>query len=102
MPELPLTNRRPPLTDDAWVLKTDAIRKGRRIGRWIAAGEGRHNPDGSTDVYLHSLPIGGFDGHVQLTPKGRRPVDIMSEPQRPSAAGGDDDEEEFDDEGRMR
>ena len=96
MPEIPTKNKRPPLTHSAWVLKTDAIRKGRRLGRWIEAGDARHNPDGTTDVYLYSTPIGGFDGHVQLVPKGRRPVDIMSEPQRPDAAG-DDDGQEFED-----
>jgi hypothetical protein len=95
MPEIPTKNKRPPLTDAAWVLKTDTIRKGRRLGRWIEAGEGRHNPDGTTDIYLHSLPIGGFDGHIQLVLKGRRPTDIMSEPQRPDAAS-DNDGDEFD------
>jgi hypothetical protein len=95
MPEIPTKNKRPPMTRAAWILKTHTIKKGRRLGTWYQEGEVRDNPDGTTDVYLHSTPIGGFDGHIQIVPHGRQPVDIMSEPQRPDAAAGDDDGDEF-------
>ena len=94
MTEIPTRDKRPPFTHSAWIMKTDAIRKGRRLGRWIEEGDARHNPDGTTDIYLHSMPLGGFDGHIQVVPKGRRPVDIMSEPQRPDTS---ENEQEFDD-----
>jgi hypothetical protein len=87
MKELSTTNKRPPFTHSAWILKTQAIRKGRRIGTWIEEGEARINPDGTLDIYLHSSPFGGWDGHIQLSLKGQRPTDIMSEPQRPDADG---------------
>lgn len=94
MTEISTKDRRPPLTHSAWIMKTDAIRRGRRLGRWIEEGDARHNPDGTTDIYLHSTPIGGFDGHIQLIPKGRRPIDILSEPQRPDARDDGDEFEE--------
>ena len=94
MTDISTKDRRPPLTHSAWIMKTDAIRKGRRLGRWIEEGDARHNPDGTTDIYLHSTPIGGFDGHIQLIPKGRSPIEMLSEPQRPDArADGDEFEE---------
>ncbi len=96
MTEIPTKNKRPPSTHSAWIMKTDAIRKGRRLGRWIEEGDARHNPDGTTDIYLHSTPIGGFDGHIQLVLKGQRPVDIMSEPQRPEAARDDEGQDSED------
>ena len=95
MKELATTNRRPPLTHSAWILKTHAIKKGRRVGNWIEEGDARINADGTIDIYLHSMPIGGFDGHIQVSLKGQRPVDVMSEPQRPNAANADDEGDEF-------
>jgi hypothetical protein len=94
MTELPTKNDKLPFTHKAWILKTDAIRKGRRFGRWIEEGDARSRPDGSIDIYLHSMPIGGFDGHIHLAKVGTRPADIMSEPQRPDAGGDGQDSDD--------
>lgn len=76
--------------------ETELMRRGRRAGRWIEEGVARIEPDGNVSwVYLHSLPIGGFDGRICLTKVGTSPPDFMSNPQRPdedaSEAKGDDD-----------
>jgi hypothetical protein len=80
---------KPPFTHTAWILKTELIRKGRRVGRWIDEGVARFEADGSVNVYLHSLPIGGFDGRIHLAKTGTSPPDVMPTPQRP----GDDADE---------
>jgi hypothetical protein len=82
---------KPPFTHTAWILKTELMRKGRRIGRWIDEGVARVEPDGSMNVYLHSLPIGGFDGRIHLAAIGTSPPDVMPKPQRP---GGDPEGED--------
>ena len=92
MTETLAKNDKPPFTHTAWILKTDAIRKGRRLGRWIDEGVARFEPDGSVNVYLHSLPIGGFNGRIHLAKIGTRPPEIMPAPQRPGAAGDDEEE----------
>lgn len=97
MTETDSKNDKPPFTHTAWIKKTDLIRKGRRVGRWIEEGVGRAEPDGSINVYLHSLPIGGFDGHIFLGKIGTSPPDIMPAPQRPGqreSDQGDPDESE--------
>lgn len=93
MTEIPDKNDKLPYTHTAWILKTELIRKGRRVGRWIEEGVARLEPDGSVNVYLHSLPIGGFDGRIHLAKIGARPPDVMPAPQRPDAAAGDDEED---------
>jgi hypothetical protein len=85
---------KPPFTHTAWILKTELIRKGRRVGRWIDEGVARVNADGSADIYLHSLPIGGFDGRIHLAKIGTSPPDVMPAPQRPSGESGDEAESE--------
>jgi hypothetical protein len=80
---------KPPFTHTAWILKTELVRKGRRVGRWIDEGVARVNADGSADVYLHSLPIGGFDGRVHLALLGTSPPDVMPAPQRPGSESDD-------------
>jgi hypothetical protein len=83
-----------PFTHTAWILKTELIRKGRRVGRWIDEGVARAEPDGSMNIYLHSLPIGGFDGRIHLAKIGSAPPDdVMPAPQRPGdeTAEGDED-----------
>jgi hypothetical protein len=86
-----------PFTHTAWILKTELIRKGRRVGRWIEEGVARVEQDGDIcGVYLHSLPIGGFDGRICLTKLGTSPPDVVQTPQRPSTR---DDEGETDGEG---
>jgi hypothetical protein len=83
---------KPPFTHTAWILKTELIRKGRRVGRWIDEGVARFEPDGSVNVYLHSLPIGGFDGRIHLAKIGTSPPDTMPAPRRPGETGGDHDD----------
>jgi hypothetical protein len=90
MTETPAQNDKPPFTHTAWILKTEIIRKGRRLGRWIDEGVARVEPDGSVNVYLHSLPIGGFDGRIHLAKIGTSPPDVTPAPQRPDAASDDD------------
>lgn len=94
MKENASNNDKPPFTHTAWILKTELVRKGRRVGRWIDEGVARVEPDGSINVYLHSLPIGGFDGRIHLAKIGTRPPEVMPAPQRPG--GGDGDEESDD------
>jgi hypothetical protein len=73
---------KPSFTHIAWIEKTEFIRKGRRHGRWIEEGVARLEPDGSMHVYLHSLPIGGWDGRVYLGRIGAGPPEPI--PRRPS------------------
>ena len=97
MTETQAKNDKPLFTHTAWILKTDIIRKGRRLGRWIEEGDACVEPDGSVNVYLHSLPIGGFNGRIHLARIGTNPPDIMSmsAPQRPDAPGdGEQDSED--------
>ena len=85
---------KPPFTHKAWILKTELVRKGRRVGRWIDEGVARFEPDGSVNVYLHSLPISGFDGRIHLAKIGTSPPDTIPAPRRPGATDGDEDEDE--------
>ena len=94
MTETPAQNDKPAFTHTAWILKTDIIRKGRRLGRWIDEGVARLNADGSADVFLHSLPIGGFDGRIHLAKIGTSPPDLNAAPQRPDAASDDGEDSE--------
>jgi hypothetical protein len=94
MTETASKNYKRPFTHTAWILKTELIRKGRRVGRWIDEGVARVEPDGSVNVYLHSLPIGGFDGRIHLAKIGASPPDVMAAPQRPGDHDGDEEEEE--------
>ena len=80
MTEMPAKTDKPAYTHTAWILKTEFVRKGRRVGRWIEEGVARFEPDGSVNVYLHSLPIGGFDGRIHLAKIGTPPPDVMPAP----------------------
>jgi hypothetical protein len=89
MTETPNKNDKPPFTHIAWIRKTEFVSKGLRAWRWINEGDARVEADGSVNVYLHSLPIGGFNGLIHLAKIGTNPPDVMPAPQRPDAAGGD-------------
>jgi hypothetical protein len=93
MTETTSKSDKPSFTHTAWILKTELMRKGRRVGRWIDEGVARIESDGSINVYVHSLPIGGWGGHIYLTKIGDNPPDFMSKPQRPGEAGEEDDAE---------
>ncbi len=95
MPENAAKSDKPAYTHTAWILKTELIRKGRRVGRWIEEGVARIEPGGEISwVYLHSLPIGGFDGRICLTKVGTSPPDVMPTPQRPGDDAGEADGED--------
>jgi hypothetical protein len=79
-------------THSAWILKTEFVRKGRRVGRWINEGDARLEADGAINVYLHSLPIGGWDGRIHLAKIGSGPPDIVPAPQRPGETGEEEGE----------
>jgi hypothetical protein len=51
-------------THDAYIFKREGVRKGRPLGYWQAEGVSRIEPDGAIFTYLHSTPIGGFDGRI--------------------------------------
>jgi hypothetical protein len=81
-----------PFTHRAYIFKSEGVRKGRRLGWWQEEGRARVEADGSLFVYLHSTPIGGFDGRIrcygfdQQQPEPPPYLD-MDAPQ-----GGDEDE----------
>jgi hypothetical protein len=64
-------NNAKPFTHKAHIFKSEGVRRGRRLGYWAHEGYGRDNPDGSRFIYLHSMPIGGWDGRILLTPIGQ-------------------------------
>jgi hypothetical protein len=82
-------------THDAYVFKREGTRKGRPVGYWELEGYTRIEADGSVYTYLHSSPIGGFDGRIKSYPYGSEaPPDEEGEddPQRPAdSAGGVED-----------
>jgi hypothetical protein len=80
-------------THDAYIFKVEGVRKGRKFGEWVPEGYARIEPDGELYVYLHSTPVGGFDGRIRCTEYGSGPPQhraAKAEPKRP----GDVDEEE--------
>jgi hypothetical protein len=82
-----ITNNKAP-THTAYALK----REGKRFGRWLEIGVARQDKDGSMRVLLDRLPVGGFTGHVHLSPLGvEPPPPPRPDPQRPAA----DEDEEF-------
>jgi len=79
-------------THDAYIFKSEGIRKGRRVGFPVNEGVGRIEPDGSISVYLHSTPIGGFDGRIVCRKFGSKPPDFDEEkPQRPGEPNAEDE-----------
>jgi hypothetical protein len=74
-------------THDAYIFKAEGVRKGKRLGYWELEGFSRIEPDGSIYTYLHSTPIGGFDGRIKSYPYGSEPPPDETgedeEPQRP-------------------
>jgi hypothetical protein len=84
-----------PLTHDAYALKRDAPRA---PGRWIEIGFAHIDADANNehDIFLDRLPIGGFTGHIHLSPKGVKPQ-APTQPPRPGSPpdpGNPADEEE--------
>jgi hypothetical protein len=71
-----------PPTHGAYALR----RESRNRSRWIEIGYARieAEPSGVHHVFLDRLPIGGFAGHVYLSPIGVKPPDPAPQPERPS------------------
>jgi hypothetical protein len=84
-------------THDAYLFKREGVRKGRPLGYWEQEGYSRIEPDGSIYTYLHSTPIGGFDGRIKSYPYGSAPPPDETgddekedrEPQRPGDGDGE-------------
>jgi hypothetical protein len=71
-----------PPTHSAYALR----RESRLRSRWIEIGRAHIEAEfnGVHHVFLYSLPIGGFTGHVYLSPIGVKPPDPEAQPERPS------------------
>jgi hypothetical protein len=82
-----------PSTHTAYALRrenpAEPLRRERRAkGYWIEIGQAHIDSDGNVHhIFLDRMPIGGFTGHVYLSPIGVRPPDPETEPARPP---GDD------------
>jgi hypothetical protein len=82
-----MAEKKPP-THTAYALK----RETRTAFRWLEIGMARIENDGSGnhDIYVDRLPVGGFNGHIHLSPIGVKPeVPTQTQPARPS--DGDED-----------
>jgi hypothetical protein len=60
-------------------------REGRTAFRWLEVGTARIECDGAGGhhVYVDRLPLGGFTGHIFLSPIGVKPPEIETQPERP-------------------
>jgi hypothetical protein len=59
-------------------------RETRAKSRYIEIGTARIEKTGDVHhIFLDRLPIGGFTGHVFLSPIGVKPPDPESQPERP-------------------
>lgn len=69
-----------PPTHAAYALR----RESRLRSRYIEIGHARIEKDGDVHhIFLDRLPIGGFTGHVFLSPIGVKPLDPEPQPERP-------------------
>jgi hypothetical protein len=64
-------------------------RESRNRSRWIEIGHARIGTGGGNihHVFLDRLPIGGFTGHIYLSPLGVKPPEAGLEPERPEGDG---------------
>jgi hypothetical protein len=77
-------------THDAYIFKSEGVRKGRRLGYWEQEGYARVDADGSIHIHLHSTPIGGFDGRVKCYIYGSEaPPDETGEEEEPPQRPGE-------------
>ena len=95
-----------PYTHNAYIFKNYGRpnRQGQRPGWWQLEGRARIEPDGDFDVYLHSTPIGGFNGRIRCIrfdkPQPKEPDWLAvaaahdEEERGPQRPGGDEDEAE--------
>ena len=71
-----------PITHIAYAKKLE----GRTTFRWIEIGTARIESDGSGqhNILIDRLPVGGFSGHVHLSPVGIEPGEREPFPEHPS------------------
>ena len=62
-------------------------------GRWLECGGFRVETDGSVQIYLDRIPVGGWSGHVLLPNETGKPPATIDRPTRPGADDGEDDAE---------
>jgi len=76
-----MADKQPP-THGAYALR----RESRLRSRWIEIGHARIETvsNGVHHVFLDRLPVGGWTGHLTLSPIGKKPSDPEPEPERPS------------------
>jgi hypothetical protein len=68
----------------------EPLRRERRVkGYWIEIGYAQIDSAGTVHhVFLDRMPIGGFTGHVYLSPVGVKPPEPEAQPERPSPEDG--------------
>jgi hypothetical protein len=78
-----------PLTHIAYARK----RETRTAFRWIEIGTARVESDTESGhhVYVDRLPIGGFTGHIYLSPIGVKPDELETQPHPPGQPSQEDD-----------
>jgi hypothetical protein len=81
-----MPDKQPP-THSAYALR----RESRHRSRFIEIGHAsiKGTPNGVHHVFLDRLPIGGFTGHITLSPVGVKPPDPEPHPDRPADDEGD-------------
>jgi hypothetical protein len=79
-----MSEKHPP-THSAYALR----KENRHRSRYIEIGHARieTRPDGVHHIFLDRLPLGGFSGHIFLSPIGVKLPDPEHQPERP----GDDE-----------
>jgi len=78
-----------PFTHTAFARK----REGRTAFRWLEVGVARveSHGSGSHHVYVDRLPIGGFTGHLFLSPIGVKPPEFETQSHRPGENSENED-----------
>lgn len=81
-------------THDAYIFKSEGVRRGKRLGYWEKEGFARLEPNDDFSIYLHSTPIGGFDGRIRCRKYGSEapPEEKDELPQRPAQQKGENDD----------
>jgi hypothetical protein len=65
-------------------------RETRVLSRYIEIGHAHIGSEGDNlhHVFVDRLPVGGFSGHILLSPINKRPPDPQPEPERPGEDAG--------------
>lgn len=76
-----------PFSHTAFIFKREGKRPNQ--GRWLECGVARAEDDGTINLYLDRLPVGGFSGKVHLARSGDIPANPEAQPLRPGEAEAD-------------